>query len=54
MHNVKAIPGVFQQALVVADIDKRKIRNVVTKACAERRKISFLKDVKGRKRSEKK
>ena len=27
--NVKATPGEFQRALVIADIDKRKIRKVV-------------------------
>ena len=39
MHNAKAIPGKFQHALVIADIDKRKIRNVVRKTSAERRKM---------------
>ena len=34
---------------MVADIDKKKIRNVVRKTCDERRKISLLKDVKIRK-----
>ena len=48
-QNVKAIPGEFQHTLVIADIDKRKIRKVVRKTCAERRKISLLKDVKIRK-----
>ena len=47
---MKAIPGKFQHAFVIAHIDKRKIREVVKKACAERRKISLLKDVKIRKR----
>ena len=47
--NVKATPGEFQHALVIADIDKRKIRKVVRKAYAERRKISFLNDIKIRK-----
>ena len=46
---VKAIPGVYQHALVIADIDK-KIRNVVRNICADKRKISLLKDVKIRKR----
>ena len=46
MQNVKAIPGEYQHALVVADIDKRKIRNVVRKTRVERRKISLLKDLK--------
>ena len=49
MQNVKAFPGEFQHALVIADIDKKKIRKVVRKACAERRKICLLKDVKIRK-----
>ena len=46
---MKAIPGEFQHALVIADIDKKEIRIVVKKACAERRKISLLKDVKSKK-----
>ena len=37
---MKTIPGEFQHALVIADIDKRKIRNVVRKTCAERRKTN--------------
>ena len=40
----------FQHALVIADIDKRKIMKVVRKTCAERRRITLLKDVKVRKR----
>ena len=39
-----------QHALVIADIDKRKIRKVVRKTCAQRRKITLQKDVKIRKR----
>ena len=31
--------------LVVADIDKKELRNVVRKTCIERRKISLLRDV---------
>ena len=54
VQNVKAIPGEFQHVLVIADIDKRKLRKVVKKACAERRKISLLKDVKIRKQFEEK
>ena len=46
MQNVKAIPGEFQHALVVADINKKKIINVVRKTCTEGRKISLLKDFK--------
>ena len=49
MQNVKAIPGEFQHTLVIADIHKRKIRKVVRKTCAERRKISLLKAVMIRK-----
>ena len=48
------IPGEIQHALVMADIDKRKIRKVVRKTCAERRKITLLKDVKMMKRFEEK
>ena len=46
---MKATPGEFHHALVIVDIDKQKIRKVVKKACAGRRKISLLKDVKIRK-----
>ena len=51
---MKAIPGEFQHALVIADIDKRKIRKVVRKTCAERRKITLLKDEEIRKGIEEK
>ena len=44
----------LQHALVIADIDKKKIRKVVRKTCAERRKITLLKDVKIRMRFEEK
>ena len=37
-----------------ADIDKMKIRKVLRKTCAKRRKITLLKDVKMRKRFEEK
>ena len=40
--------------LMVADIDKKKIRNVVTKTCTERRRISLLKDSRIMKRLEEK
>ena len=50
IQNVKAIHGEFQHALVIADIDNRMIRKVVRKTCAERRKISLLKDVRIKKR----
>ena len=43
---MKAIHGDFQHALVRADIGKKKIRIVVRKTCAERRKISLLSDEK--------
>ena len=49
---MKAIPGEFQQVLVVAEMDKNKKRDVVRKTCTERR-ISLLKDVKIWKRFEK-
>ena len=52
MENVKVIPGEFQHALVIADINKRKTRKVVRKTCAERGKISMLKEKKIRKRYE--
>ena len=51
---MKAIPGKFQHALVIADIDKRKVRKVVRKTCAKRGKITLLRDVKIRKRFEEK
>ena len=47
---MKAIPGEFQHALVIADMDKRKIRKVVRMTCGERIKITLLKDVNIRKR----
>ena len=46
VQNVKVIPWTFQQALVVADIDEKKIRNVVGKACTDEKKISLLNDLK--------
>ena len=36
----------FQHALVIADIDKKKIRKVVRKTCSGRKQISLLKDAK--------
>ena len=54
IRDVKAIPGEIQYALVVVDIHQKKIRNVVRKTCIERRKISWLNDVKIRKRFEEK
>ena len=49
---MKAIPGEFQHALVIADVDKRKIMAEVRKTCAERRKANLLKDVRIWKRLE--
>ena len=54
MQNVKAIPGEFHHGLVVADIGKKKVRNLVRKTYAERRKTSLQKYVKIRKRFEEK
>ena len=54
IRNVKAIPEEIQHVLVIADIDKKKTRKVVRKTCAERRKITLLKNVKIRKRFEEK
>ena len=54
IQNVKAILEEFQHALVMADIDNRKIRKVVRKTCVGRRKITLLKDVKIRERFEEK
>ena len=51
---VKAIPGQFQHALVFSDIDKREIRKVVRKTCAEGRKMTMLKDEVIKKRFEEK
>ena len=49
IKNVKAIPGELKHVLVIADIDKWK---VVRKTCAEKRKITLLKDLKIWKRLE--
>ena len=54
IENVKAIPGEFKHALVIADIDERKTIKAVRKTCAVTRKITLLKDVKIRKRFEEK
>ena len=50
IQNMKANHGELKHVLFVADIDYKKIRNVVRKTCAERRKITLLKDVEIRKR----
>ena len=49
IQNVKTISGEFQHELVVADIDKKKIRHMARKTHTERRKIRLLKDMKIRK-----
>ena len=46
---MNVIPGEFLHSLLVADMDKEKIRNVVRETCTERREISLLRDVKIRK-----
>ena len=51
---MEAIACEFQHALVIADMDKSRIRKVVRKTCAERKKITLLIDVKIRKRFEEK
>ena len=51
---MKAILGESQHTLAIADIDKKKIRKVARKTCAERKRITLLKDVKIRKRFEEK
>ena len=43
LQNVKAMPGKLQHVLVVAEIDKKKIRNVMRKTYIQRREISLLK-----------
>ena len=42
IQNVRAIPGECRHALMIANIDRKKIRKVVRKTCAERRKIRLL------------
>ena len=44
----------FGHALVIADIGKMKIRNIVRKACTDRGRIILLKDLKIRKRFDEK
>ena len=46
MPNMRAIPGEFQNALVIVVIDKTKIANVVKKINTERRKTKILINVK--------
>ena len=52
LQNKTAIPGDFQHVLLLADIDKNKIRKVVRKINVKRKKISLLKDEKIRKQFE--
>ena len=52
LQNETAIPGDFQHVLLLADIDKNKIRKVVRKINVKRKKISLLKDEKIRKQFE--
>ena len=54
IKNVRAFTWECHHALVIADIDKRKIRKVVKKISAERIKITLLKGVKIGKRFEEK
>ena len=49
---MKAISGEVQHALVIADIYKKKIRNVVRKSHIERSEISLMEDEKISKRLE--
>ena len=42
-------PWEFRHALVIVEIGRRKIIKVMRKTCAERRKITLLKDVMIRK-----
>ena len=42
--DVKAVPGEFQHVLVVEDMDKKRIWDVVRKTYIERRKKNLLKD----------
>ena len=44
MLNMKAIHEEIQYALVVADIDEKKIRNAVRKTCNDRRNSGLQKD----------
>ena len=44
MQNENVIPEEFQHALVITDMDEKEIRKAVRKSCAERRRISLLKD----------
>ena len=50
IQSVKAMPGEFLHALVIADMDMKKIMKVEEMTCAEIIEISLLKDVKIRKR----
>ena len=54
MQIARAIPGFFSTCISDSGYRKKKIRKVVTMKCAEKRKISLLKDVRIRKRFEEK
>ena len=45
-HAVMEISGEFYHVSVVADIDKKKIKNIVRKIHVVSRRIGLLKDVK--------
>ena len=50
IRNVMESPGKILHTLVIADMDKREISQVVTNTCAERRQITLLIDAKISKR----
>ena len=50
LDSVKAVSVEFHHTLLVADMDKKKIRNVVRMIHIESRKMRLLKDEKIRKR----
>uniref|UniRef100_A0A0L8GGR7 Endonuclease/exonuclease/phosphatase domain-containing protein n=1 Tax=Octopus bimaculoides TaxID=37653 RepID=A0A0L8GGR7_OCTBM len=52
LRGVKTIPGELQHRLVVADSDKRKVKNCVRKGTVERRKVWKLREEKTRARFE--
>ena len=47
LRNVKAITGEFQHTLEGADIDKKRMRNVMRKTRIDGRKLSLLNDRSG-------
>ena len=52
LRDVKTIPGELQHRLVVADLDKKKLKKVVRKGAVERRMVWKLKDEETRARFE--